>query len=167
MSASDTPHERTAGDARPTPVDEEPEPLRYTGHLVRRAQQLHVALWMRDVSREVSSVQFAALAVLDRCPGISQRRLGIELDLDRSTIADVVSRMVSRGVIAREQDTADRRRKVLTLTADGRAELSDLRPRVEQVEQGLTEALSGDERDTLRTLLRTVLAHGSDSGLIS
>lgn len=175
MSASDTTptaaQERTttdsSGDARRMSVAEEPEPLRYTGHLIRRAQQLHVALWMSEVSRDVSSVQFAALAVLHRCPGISQRQLGSELDLDRSTIADVVSRMVSRGVIARDQDAADRRRKVLTLTADGEAELEDLRPHVEKVERSLTEALTRDERDSLRALLRAVLTHGTANGWLS
>ena len=48
---------------------EESEPLRYTGHLLRRAQQVHLAVWQREVSNEVTSVQFAALAVLDRVGG--------------------------------------------------------------------------------------------------
>lgn len=67
------------------------EPLRHTGHLLRRAQQLHVAIWLRDVSAETTSVQFAALTVLDQRPRASQRDLGHVLDLDRSTIADLVA----------------------------------------------------------------------------
>jgi DNA-binding MarR family transcriptional regulator len=74
-------------------MTDEPEPLRHTGHLIRRAQQRHAALWQEHVSAEVSSVQYAALAVLERMPGASQSELGAELDLDRSTIADIVSRL--------------------------------------------------------------------------
>ncbi|MGH2890522.1 MAG: MarR family transcriptional regulator, partial [Solirubrobacteraceae bacterium] len=75
------------------------EPLRHTGHLLRRAQQLHVAVWLRDVCADTTSVQYAALTVLDQHPRSSQRELGRVLDLDRSTIADLVARMVRRGLI--------------------------------------------------------------------
>lgn len=148
-------------------MNAEPEPLRYTGHLLRRAQQLHATLWIRMVSHEVTSVQFAALAVLERRPGISQRDLGGELDLDRSTIADMVTRMARRGVVTREQSASDRRRNTLSLTPEGRAELTQLRPGVQEVEAALTTALSADERATLRSLLRILLVHGSQQGLLS
>lgn len=145
---------------------EAPEPLRYTGHLLRRAQQVHLAVWQQEVSTEVTSVQFAALAVLDRMPGASQAELGADLFLDRSTIADVVSRMVRRGLIARTQDTVDRRRKTLTLTADGRAALETLRPRVEAIEPLLTGGLTTVERADLRRLLDKMLAGAGEQGLL-
>ncbi|GGR53248.1 DNA-binding MarR family transcriptional regulator [Nocardioides luteus] len=145
---------------------EAPEPLRYTGHLLRRAQQVHLAVWQQEVSTEVTSVQFAALAVLDGMPGASQAELGADLFLDRSTIADVVSRMVRRGLIARTQDTVDRRRKTLTLTADGRAALETLRPRVEAIEPLLTGGLTTVERADLRRLLDKMLAGAGEQGLL-
>lgn len=146
-------------------TDEEVAPLRHTGHLIRRAQQVHQAVWTRDVSTEVSSVQYAALAVLDRRPGASQADLGAELSLDRSTIADLVSRMIRNGLIARAQDAADRRRKVLTLTDAGRATYAELVPRVDAIEPIVTGGLSVAERAEFRRLLRTVLAHAEGEGL--
>jgi DNA-binding MarR family transcriptional regulator len=128
----------------------EPEPLRHTGHLIRRAQQRHAALWQERVSAEVSSVQYAALAVLERMPGASQSELGAELDLDRSTIADLVSRLERRGVI-------DRRRYSLRLTAAGLAEVDRLRPLVSEANATLTEGLSAGELATLRMLLKRIL----------
>ena len=140
------------------------EPLRHTGHLLRRAQQLHVAVWLRDVCSETTSVQFAALTVLDQRPGASQSDLGRALDLDRSTIADLVARMVRRGLIERERDEHDRRRNVLQLTATGRDELARLRPRVEAIEATLTAGLSPGERDQLRGLLHRALEHAAAQG---
>jgi len=136
---------------------DEPEPLAYTGFLIRRAQQAHGATWAREVSLEVSSVQYGVLAVLARRPGASQRELGDELDLDRSTIADLVSRLEARGLIERERSAGDRRRNHLGLTRQGAEELARLRPHVDQVEHLLTDGLTVGERDELRRLLRIVL----------
>ena len=137
------------------------EPLRHTGHLLRRAQQLHLAVWLRDVSSETTSVQFAVLTVLEQRVRASQRGLGRALDLDRSTIADLVARMVRRGLIERERDTDDRRRNVLQLTPAGREELTHLRPRVEAIEPTLTGGLTPTERDELRRLLYQILEHAA------
>lgn len=138
----------------------------HTGHLLRRAQQLHHALWNREVSLEVSSVQFAALAVLERNPGISQADLGVELDLDRSTIADLVDRMAKNGLVARNRSEEDRRRMVLTLTAEGARTLAQLRPRVNVVESLLVEGLSGDTAEQLRSAILTMLEHGVEQGVL-
>lgn len=135
----------------------EPEPLQYTGHLIRRAQQRHVALWQEQVSADVSSVQYAALAVLERMPGASQSELGAELDLDRSTIADIVMRLERRGVIERSPHESDRRRYAVRLTALGLDEVHRLRPRVAGANATLTEGLGADELATLRTLLKRIL----------
>jgi DNA-binding MarR family transcriptional regulator len=148
-------------------VNLDAEPLRHTGHLLRRAQQLHLAVWLRDVSSETTSVQFAALTVLDRCPRASQRELGRVLDLDRSTIADLVARLVRRGWIERERDEDDRRRNALQLTAAGRTELTRLRPRVNAIEPTLTAGLTPTERDELRRLLSRVLEHAAAEGTLS
>lgn len=145
----------------------DPDLLRHTGHLLRRAQQLHQVVWTRDVSAEISSVQFAALVVLARRPDASQRELGRALDLDRSTIADLVKRMTRHGLIDCEQDEADRRRHVLRLTARGRAALKTLRPRVDAIEPALTGGLSAAERTELRRLLQRLLAHAVAHGLMN
>lgn len=135
----------------------EPEPQRHIGHLIRRAQQRHAALWMAHVSAEVSSVQYAALAVLERMPGASQSELGAELDLDRSTIADLVARLERRGVIERSTHERDRRRYSLRLTAAGLAELRRLGPLVVEANAKLTAELSADELATFRMLLTRML----------
>lgn len=138
-------------------MTEDSEPLRYTGHLIRRAQQRHVALWQEKVSAEVSSVQYAALAVLERMPGASQSELGAELDLDRSTIADIVSRLERRGVLERSSHESDRRRYSLHLTESGLAEVRRLRPLVADANERLTAGLSAAELATLRLLLTRIL----------
>jgi DNA-binding MarR family transcriptional regulator len=136
----------------------EPEPQRYTGHLIRRAQQAHVAAWGRIVSAETSSVQYAILAILNRLGEMSQRELCDQIDLDRSTVADLVSRMERRGLIQRQRDPLDARRNNVTLTALGLSERRRLRPLVVKVERQLTGALCGADLEALRRTLRLLLA---------
>lgn len=136
---------------------EEPEPLRYTGFMIRRAQQRHVAVWQSEVSPDISSVQYGVLSVLERLPRASQRELGDELDLDRSTIADLVARLERRGLIERKRHGIDRRRYELSLSEGGHAELRRLRPHVDEVERVLTDRLTEVETDELRRLLALVL----------
>lgn len=102
-------------------------------------------------------MQFAALSVLEVEPGASQSRLGQQLDLDRSTIADLVSRMTRSGLIAREPDPHDRRRNVVTLTEAGAATLRTLRPRVEAIEPIVTGGLGETDRLELRRLLTAIV----------
>lgn len=128
------------------------------GYLFRRAQQAHVALWQREVSTEITSVQFGVLNILAATPGASQKELGDALDLDRSTIADIVARLQRRGLIHRTRDSTDRRRNVLELTETGEREFAALVPGVRRVDEALTEALDAGGRAELKRLLSIVLA---------
>jgi DNA-binding MarR family transcriptional regulator len=128
------------------------------GYLIRRSQQAHVAAWQRYVSTDITSVQFGVLNVLRSRPGASQRELCDELDLDRSTIADIVSRLQRRGLLHRVRDGADKRRNVLDLTAQGRAEFDALVPGVRRVDAELTGSLAPAQQDDLRRLLVALLS---------
>ncbi len=138
-------------------TEETREPQRHTGFLLRRAQQRHVAAWQHEVSGDITNVQYGVLAVLARRPGLAQKEIGEELDLDRSTIADVCVRMERGGMISRVQDAQDRRRNVLHLTERGRAELKRVVPLVDEVQVTLARGLTAAEHEQLRVLLGKLL----------
>lgn len=130
---------------------------RYTGLLIRRAQQAHVFHWQRIVSSEISSPQFGVLSSLKAAPGLSQADLCSELDLDRSTIADIVQRLVDRGLISRERHADDKRRYCLFLTELGAREYEALLPKVSELDAELTAQLTPQEHDELQALLERLL----------
>jgi DNA-binding MarR family transcriptional regulator len=134
----------------------------FLGYLIRRAQQAHVSVWMREVSTSVTSVQFGVLATVASSPGISQRELGDRLGLDRSTSAEVTRRLEKRGLVERSRTAGDRRTNELYLTADGTAELARLTPGVRRVDAVLTSALSIEDRHELERLLRAILGTASE-----
>jgi len=130
----------------------------HTGFLVRRAQQAHLAVWAREVGSRLTNVQFGVLNVLADLGGASQRELGDALDLDRSTVAGLVARLESRGLVERGRAHGDRRRNVVRLTAAGSETLAELVPAAARVDEVLTAGLSPADRQTLRRLLTKVLA---------
>jgi DNA-binding MarR family transcriptional regulator len=138
-------------------TEESREPQRHTGFLLRRAQQKHMATWQSVISGDTTSVQYGVLAVLDRRPALAQKEICDELDLDRSTVADICSRMEKNGLLSRIQDRQDRRRNVLDLTPAGRAELARLKPLVEEVQARLTRTLFATDLEQLRALLARLI----------
>jgi DNA-binding MarR family transcriptional regulator len=132
------------------------------GHLIRRAQQLHQTLWAEQVGTDLTSVQFAVLALLARQPEIDQRTLGASLSIDTSTLADVCRRLADKGLLQRTRDVNDARRYVLRVTPAATALLRRTIPSVDAVGDALLTPLNLDERVTLIALLQRVL-QGTDS----
>lgn len=130
----------------------------YTGRLIRSAQQTHVSRWLELVSSEVTGPQFGVLEALHQNPGLSQADLCAQLDLDRSTVADLVSRMSDRGIITREDHEEDKRRYSISLSELGEAEYQKLVPKVEDLDRELTKRLSPTEHDELQRLLKLVVS---------
>jgi DNA-binding MarR family transcriptional regulator len=129
------------------------------GHLLRRAQQLHAAVFAEVVSEaDLTTPQFAVLTALRSTPKIDQVRLSQRLAIDRSTIADVASRMEERGLIRRERDTRDARRNVLSLTPRGRALHDRTMPEVVDVGKRLLSPLSLEDQATLMRCLSSIIA---------
>ncbi|MFM6979814.1 MAG: MarR family winged helix-turn-helix transcriptional regulator [Micrococcales bacterium] len=134
------------------------EPQKHTGFLLRRAQQKHISLWLQLVGSDTTNVQYGILSVLERNPGASQKEICEELDLDRSTIADVCSRLEKNDLVSRTPADDDRRRNVLLLTKAGQKELQRMRPLVNKVQLRLADKLTAAEHEQLRELLRKLLA---------
>ena len=130
----------------------------HPGHLLRRALQAMNLLWDEEVSHTVTSPQFATLNALYREPlGVDQRTLGSRVSLDRSTMAEVVSRLSAKGLISTERDERDGRRNTITLTAKGASVLQHLIPRTHTMSGRLVRALDQRERSELLRLLKVIV----------
>lgn len=128
------------------------------GHLIRRAQQVHTALWGQLVGTDITSVQYSILLVLHDLESTDQGTLGLRTSLDKSTVGDVVNRLVERGVVDRRRDSGDGRRNILELSKVGRSVLFDCSPGVFAVQEQLVSGLADGEGDELIDLLATIVA---------
>lgn len=114
-------------------------------------------LWNEEVSHTITSPQFAALNALYSEPNLDQRSLGHRISLDRSTMAEVVSRLDGRGLIRTERDPRDGRRKTINLTPKGLHAVKQLIPRTHAMTNRLVEPLDESQRYELLCLLTKVV----------
>lgn len=128
------------------------------GHLIRRAHQRGVAIFMEETAGyDVTSVQFAILHELMNRPGEDQVTLASRVAFDAATSGSVIGRLEKRGWLRRENDARDRRRKLLWLTAEGEAAVQELRVSAARVQARLVEHLNAEEREQLRVLLSKLI----------
>jgi DNA-binding MarR family transcriptional regulator len=124
------------------------------GHLIRRAHQLAVAVFMEDLAEfEVTPVQFAILNALIDTPGEDQITLAGRVAFDAATSGSVIGRLEARGWLRREVDQRDKRRKLLWVTPEGEAITQHMLARVQQVQTRIMAALDDAEQTQLCTLL--------------
>ena len=126
------------------------------GHLVRRFQQIAVAVFHAEVGKtghDLTPVQYAALSKVRAKPGIDQITLAGLIAYDRATITGVVDRLVQKGFLARDVSEEDRRARVLHLTEDGLAVLKTIQPAVEEAQKIMVSGLTDAEATELMRLL--------------
>jgi DNA-binding MarR family transcriptional regulator len=135
------------------------------GHLIRRLQQISASVFaerMKAAGSDLTSPQFAALALLHENPGIDQATLAGLIAHDRPTIGGVVERLAAKGLVERRRSEADRRAKLLRLTPSGEETLARLRPVVDRVQDEILPGLTEEERSTFLRLAAKVAEAGND-----
>lgn len=130
------------------------------GFQLRRAHTLFALHWQqtfRDQPVRITPVQGGILIVINSQPGLSQTALAEIMDVEGSTLVQVLDRMEEAGLILRVRRAEDRRSYSLTLTDAGSEALLAVDAVVEFREAELLACLSDDERDQLADLLRRVV----------
>lgn len=116
-----------------------------TAFKVRAIQELEAAGF--------SQYHYSVLALLGEQSRKTQSTIAEALGVDPSQLVGILDGLEARGLITRQRDPADRRRHVVTLSADGRRQLVRLRATIERLEDELLAPLDAASRTTLHALL--------------
>lgn len=134
------------------------------GHLIRRAQQIAVAIFLEECAAfDLTPVQYAALVAVRDNPGIDATRIAGMVAFDRTTVSGVLERLESKGLIARTANEADRRAKLLEATSAGKKILKKAEPTVEAAQQRILAPLNGREQIELMRLLTKLVDLNNDA----
>ncbi|MFI7121245.1 MarR family winged helix-turn-helix transcriptional regulator [Amycolatopsis sp. NPDC049868] len=123
------------------------------GYGARRLYQAYLAAWNRHVDPVLTGPQFAVLSAVRAYPGSDQSSLAGAVALDTSTMADLCRRLERRGLIRRVESPHDARRKLLSLTDEGKSVLSQVNRRARRLDKAL---LDGDDDIDMAALLNAL-----------
>ncbi len=137
---------------------------RTPGHLLRRAQQRAVDLFVQAVGENgLRPPQFAVLVTVYQNPGLNQTHLVDRTGIDRSTIAEMIERMVARGYIERRRDAADQRVNTLWPSSAGIAAIEACVDAVMAVQEQILAPVPPEKRAALMEALTLLAALPPDN----
>src|SRR5215469_16400556 len=130
-------------------------------HLIRRCQQFYGDLYARETgARELTKQQYTLLSALEHNDGVSQTALVETTGIDRSTLAEMVRRMLDKGLLSRERTEEDQRANAVAISQSGRKALRTARTASERAEKAMLDALPPAERQRLIRLLAQIADAG-------
>ncbi|ENB7486917.1 MarR family transcriptional regulator [Citrobacter koseri] len=125
-------------------------------HLLRQLFQQHTARWQHELP-ELTKPQYAVMRAIAEHPGIEQIALMEAAVSTKATLAEMLSRMESRGLVTRESDPQDKRRRFVYLTGEGETLLTSAMPLGDRVDDEFLGRLSDDEREQFTQLVRKMM----------
>jgi DNA-binding MarR family transcriptional regulator len=132
-------------------------------HLIRRCAQYFGDLYAHEAgASELTKQQFTLLAALEHNDGVSQTALVEITGIDRSTLAEMVRRMLDKGLLSRERTEEDQRANAVAISPAGRKALRSARTASERAEKALLETLPLAERQRFVRLLVQIAGAGED-----
>ncbi len=134
-------------------------------HLLHRAGQCADELFANNVGAiDLTPRQFAVLKALTANEDPSQSVLVEKTGIDRSTMADIIRRLVTKSLVQRRRTRRDARMYAVRLTDKGRTALSNAEPAVRETDERILSAIPVAQRDAfLRALNRIVETIGPNA----
>ena len=128
---------------------------RSPSHLLHRALQLALDIYAEETGTgALTQRQFAVLSAVMAKEGCTQSELVRATGIDRSTLAELVARLIGKDLLARERSTLDARANTVRLTDAGRAAVTEAAPKVAEADSRILALVPGAKRDAFIKTLR-------------
>jgi DNA-binding MarR family transcriptional regulator len=102
---------------------------------------------------DLTTLQYTALTVLERHPGITSAELARNSFVRAQTMAEMVTYLLNRELVTREHDRNNRRQYLLSLSRKGQKVLDDLHDAVADIESRMLDEFDAGQTEILRTYL--------------
>lgn len=131
------------------------------GHNLHRASQQADDNFAAAASGiDLTARQLTVLEIISQVDRPSQMDICIHSGIDRSTVADMVLRLLKKGYIERRRSRSDARRYALQLSDAGRLVMEKAQPIAHDVEARMVSGLGPANGDRLIMDLRNIAAAG-------
>jgi MarR family transcriptional regulator, temperature-dependent positive regulator of motility len=127
-------------------------------HLLHRAGQCAADVFQTELgSGDVTPRQFAVLVTVSQNEGLSQTHLVERTGIDRSTLADIVRRMLKKGLLQRRRTREDARAYAVKLTEEGWRVLKSVDPLSRKVDDRILASLPTAQRERVIQDLNAII----------
>jgi DNA-binding MarR family transcriptional regulator len=117
-------------------------------HMLHRVGQCASDVFQAEMTdRDLTPRQFAVLSTVAQNEGLSQTDLVERTGIDRSTLADIIRRMLKKGLLQRRRTKEDARAYAVKLTDEGWKALRQVEPLAKRVDDRILSALPGNRAD--------------------
>lgn len=121
---------------------------------MHRVLQLSLDIYAEEAGPDgPTQRQYAVMEAVSVKEGLTQTDLVRATGIDRSTLADLVARMTTKGLLSRERSVIDARAKAVRLSPEGQALLEAARPRVAAADKRIMALVPKAKRDNFLDLL--------------
>ena len=128
-------------------------------HLLHRAGQCAGDTFASEMgASDLTPRQYAILVAVSLNEGLSQTDLVELTGVDRSTLADIVRRMLKKGLLQRRRTKEDARAYAVRLTEEGWRVLKTAEPTVKRVDDRLLAALPTKQREQFLADLASIVS---------
>lgn len=127
-------------------------------HLLHRAGQCAGDIFQSKMGdTDLTPRQYAVLLTVAHNEGLSQTHLVEKTGIDRSTLADIVRRMLKKGLLQRRRTREDARAYAVKLTDEGWRLLQAVEPIARDVDTAIIATLSKEDGAKFLELLNTIV----------
>jgi DNA-binding MarR family transcriptional regulator len=127
-------------------------------HLLHRAGQCAGEVFQGEIGEsDLTPRQYAVLVSVSQNEGLSQTDLVERTGVDRSTLADIVRRMLKKGLLHRRRTKDDARAYAVRLTEEGWRVLRACEPLVKRVDDRILQSLPAKQRDQFLADLAAII----------
>ncbi|MGQ0671645.1 MAG: MarR family winged helix-turn-helix transcriptional regulator [Hyphomicrobium sp.] len=127
-------------------------------HLLHRAGQCAGEIFQLEMGGgDLTPRQYAVLVTVSQNEGLSQTHLVERTGIDRSTLADIVRRMLKKGLLQRRRTKEDARAYAVKLTDEGWRTLKAADPVARKVDDKVLATLPNPQRDRFVQDLNTIV----------
>jgi len=133
-------------------------------HLLRRSSQFADDLFDAETrGSDITPRQLTVLIAADAQEGASQTALVTSTGIDRSTLADIVARMIQRDLLARKRTESDARANAVRVTAKGARALKAALGSMRKVEKRLLARIPVSKRTEFLKNLALIAAQADEA----
>jgi DNA-binding MarR family transcriptional regulator len=127
-------------------------------HQLHRAGQCAADIFQAEMGLDdLTPRQYAVLLTVSQNEGLSQTQLVDKTGIDRSTLADIVRRMLKKGLLSRRRTREDARAYAVRLTDEGWKSLRNADPVARRVDERILSALPAGQRERFLADLGTIV----------